>query len=790
MVREYNDAINRYKADRVVPDFTLQKCLEYLLLSLDLKNYDGIATFSGVIVWNYPSFCQRHKNAGFEILSTIDTLYDSRESRPYQMMKSFVDKVLDSNGAVHKELSNVSRFIRNIQLDPFYTLKTSLTNHLASAIEFISDYDRLFRLSSLFVDAELPLLEDLWRRGNKAKRIHVVITIARIGEAIHSLSNRIKDNFFSKDFIDKLRSQRNILFHPEKDNHWEQVENAVAGTFDVQYFFDYRDELIKGYALVRMVYNTVMSREEYADEVDEVMNALEKISPQELLQKFNNAFPGLVTEEYEQNSYVYIDRIWASVTRGIRDVEILTDLSNVDNLERRMLGEVTQIMRYSQYTNCPYFSELKQYFDSRGEGHVLSRDKEFEKLKKRFVKFEYSHAFNKFLGTKQEVYETLEILEQSYASNAKRSQGDVDNTITNIELKESRQIYNKYLDFDKMTLEDLFNWRYHAKLFLFFGLRANLVELRKLEKRLERYNEHYDAAMYAMSLSLVHDLKESELYDSPTLIQEYRHFEEEYHKLLEERRELFNNILAIDMLFLDAQNWIRIRDVIPILDKIIISMDKCLKSIKSSSPDDDSCKYSAMDFYVTEIGSLIRKTMGGTTPNTPFIEKLKNYTHKLNSQEMNGYKALLTIQRWRGKIAHNHVMTAGIENRLEHLILLCSEYMRYCQPMLKEIKDSLTALLQEKPDLTKNLQQFARTNDTAKEEDDIIPSDEVKANTEVTGISAVRKMSLGSVNDRSLSQTPHQNEKNVSFAKKVIDEKLEQQSRVEESVNGGRGSSF
>lgn len=163
-------------------------------------------------------------------------------------------------------------------------------------------------------------------------RIHNIMTIASIGETVIKLSPQTQ-KYFSSDIIKNIKDLRNMIFHPEHENNWNDLEKLINNGEFNDTFKDFIPNILKGYEIAAEVLHFLagrkFSREPFFD--FDTTSLFE--SKEAFLKTVSDQIPQL-SKYYTDYTYsiqflenecysVPLDILWNYVKNGLNEIKII-----------------------------------------------------------------------------------------------------------------------------------------------------------------------------------------------------------------------------------------------------------------------------------------------------------------------------------------------------------------------------------------------------------------------------------------------------------------------------------
>lgn len=258
------DYCGGWLAQRYVKPLPLNKILEYIVICApyaanNKKARECLGALAGNIVQNHTVFSKRNSGIDWEALSEMSCCEPEHLSN-YENLRMLVSMAYETP-QIMQEFDYIAKFAQLSLDNCLYRQEEKITSHISSLYHYVMVYGHVYSMSSEIEAFDLPSFNSHWNRNidevcDQYKifgvtpssivcdkilgKAHVILSLARLGEAIKNLSSSGFDSFFDNRYVEKIRNMRNVIFHPEHDENWVLIENLInnkksSDQLDIEY---------------------------------------------------------------------------------------------------------------------------------------------------------------------------------------------------------------------------------------------------------------------------------------------------------------------------------------------------------------------------------------------------------------------------------------------------------------------------------------------------------------------------------------------------------------------------
>lgn len=739
---------------------SIDMVLYYLLNISKMGSWKGIGILAIKINNDFPAFKEANTGIDWRSLAKLPEVFSSDNvfaPCAYYTLPKLIEYALHQK-EIQQELDNFNKVIEHIiKTKNFYKQTEPVTQHLTALVRFATDLAYLFRLKKLLemvdigsltyqldnhtIESNTPQPYSIKKRSgdfsNKVEnfdsigRIHIIMTIAWIGEVIIQLSPQAR-KYFSHQLLDNFKEARNIAFHPEREIEWSKIGELIhnqkitkKGSEHLNFILEKNLEnlvleILRNYEVAAEVFHFLAGRKWERDyipgyEISDLFGNEEnfqKIVIDKIPSRLYNLY-------FEYNKYIvnYDYYIECCIQYNHIPCEILWDHI------KSGLGVVTPISLQSK----PLIEEIEEYFKKKLQCinslafHKINkqdldllypffRDHSFklEHLKKDYKSLEYHVNLQGKISSEEELYNILKILPESSYSDTQR---DISDDLINTEIISIKQ----YL---YIPLEKIKQWSHLKKLLLIKSLLKCDQTIKSQEGTLSKYKEHYETALgYKEKLGM--DVPPSSPFYVKGILTNYPTLRSKYADTQKSHEVIVSSILLVDYIAqkaFDLHVLMHAKDTI--LPRLLFSLEKInyyYNLSKNPSPmmaftNSVNPTYSSLEFFAVVAGSLIR----AYNCNTILSELGKQSKDTLDTLAPLSH-IMEKLQEIRGLIAHMYLPKPGQTLKLASFPYL--EWNKYAKACYKALQDVLRLDIPEKiKDILFSLENIMSKNVNFKED--------------------------------------------------------------------------
>ncbi len=682
-----------YEKRREVPELSLENVLSLMQECVPYKK-EFLAPLAGKIIDSYEAFASKHAGIDWLALSNfhkaLEVLVPFGVASQHKNLGPLVEYAL-KHETVETELKNLEIAIGYIRTIPFYRQTEPLTQHINELISLVMDGKALYQLGLELSWANLEALDKYWQPAiinekiplevtdTKIKavidyardtgRTHCILVIARLGEAIHALSESSQARF-PPEILKTMSEARNIIFHPEKRDNWNKID-YVLGSLNVP-----NKKSAEFGAQIQDMFSRIDEIKQAYKEASDCYNSLTTI------QVVSGA--GLVLTQ--------IIELWSGLTKHL----VIPELKRTSSEEL-----IKALKKKSIYTSKDFDSDDLQTLEVYFSNKVAKKcSEDSKKLQQTYLKALFHVGLKGHIDSEEEI---LELLDKSIKHRI---------FYTATQLKESQDFCAAML-LNNEVENKIGKWVYCKRLGLFEDLRKCTNNIYKQQKSLEENKSEYvDAKSRSGSEVGLSGINE------PDILKDYMVLIEKNRKSIQEKKGIIQSILLINEVASEAYKIQRINEVSCILEELVESLEKVDTSDVSICVDGvwrGGCSHhyitipdypsrSVLEFRIMVAGSLVRACINNKSNNDmedPFINAIVREEIEVDGKEITIYEVLKQLQYWRGEASHSSREKAGIMPNPKGSLIwryqsedcVYTEYAKTIIPYLNMIYEELQTLI-------------------------------------------------------------------------------------------------